>query len=115
MSRIAPRVFNQVSSRLRNFFREEKGFVEVHPQSQLDILTACEDPNNIRSFVMNGSVWPLRQTGQMVLEHEMLRDPSAPGYFAYQHRIAMNQTQGLDVMIASFPCLNLKCMVAWKT
>lgn len=81
MSRIAPRIFNQVSSRLRNFFREEKGFIEVHPQSQLDILTACEDPNNIRSFVMNGSVWPLRQTGQMVLEHEMLNDPDVPGYF----------------------------------
>lgn len=81
MSRIAPRVFDQVSNRLRDFFRHKKGFREVHPQSQLDILTACEDPNNIQSFVMNGQVWPLRQTGQMVLENEMLRDPDVPGYF----------------------------------
>jgi len=81
MSRITPVVFDHVSNACRRFFRDVKGFREVHPQSQLDILTACEDPNNIRTFVMNGCIWPLRQTGQMVLEHEMLRDPDAPGYF----------------------------------
>ena len=72
--------FHTVARRLREFF-EGRGFIEVHTQSRLSILAACEDPSTIATFTYAGQVWPLPQTGQMWLEHELLRNPEAPGYF----------------------------------
>ena len=62
--------------------------VEAFPQTHLDIMTACEDPFNIKTFEFQGKVWPLRQTGQMVLEDELLRlgpqdGPHHPGFFCF--------------------------------
>ena len=51
-----PREFDFVVSRLRDFFRNEMGFVETHVQSGLDILAACEDPFNIATFDYAGDV-----------------------------------------------------------
>lgn len=92
MSRIPPEVFSVVANNLRRFCLE-KGMLEAWPQSQLDILTACEDPSNIGSFYTNdcngkNTKWPLRQTGQMVLEHELLKlgkekGPEHPGFFCF--------------------------------
>lgn len=78
---ISPRDFDFVTSRLREFFRDVKGFVETHAQSGLDILAACEDPFNIATFDYAGDVWPMTQTGQMRLEQQLLADPSLPGLF----------------------------------
>ena len=72
--------FTSCVKKLRGFF-ESKGFIEVHPQSRLSILAACEDPNTISTFNYEGQVWPLPQTGQMWLEHELLSNPEAPGYY----------------------------------
>lgn len=72
--------FNKVVNKLRSFFLE-KGFIEVHTQSRLSILAACEDPSTITTFKYNGELWPLPQTGQMWLEYEMLKNPNNPGYF----------------------------------
>ena len=72
--------FHTVARRLREFF-EGRGFVEVHTQSRLSILAACEDPSTIATFSYAGQVWPLPQTGQMWLEHELLKNPDAPGFF----------------------------------
>ena len=72
--------FNKVISRMRQFF-ESKGFIEVHTQSRLSILAACEDPQTISTFNYGGQVWPLPQTGQMWLEYELLSNPEAPGFF----------------------------------
>ena len=58
-----------------------KGFVEVHPQSALSILAACEDPKTVRDFEYGGKKWPLPQTGQMWLEHVLLGNPELPGCF----------------------------------
>lgn len=70
-----------VTKKLREFF-ESKGFLEVHTQSRLSILAACEDPSTISTYNYAGQVWPLPQTGQMWLEYEMLKYPDrAPGYF----------------------------------
>jgi len=78
---IDPKEFHAVVKKLRTFF-ESKGFLEVHPQSRLSILAACEDPRTIATFSYAGQVWPLPQTGQMWLEYELLKDPEkAPGYF----------------------------------
>ena len=38
--------YTMVTSILREFFTK-KGFLEVHPQSRLSILAACEDPKTI--------------------------------------------------------------------
>lgn len=81
MSIIDTSDFHNVVSKLRSFFLE-KGFLEVHTQSRLSILAACEDPNTIATYTYNNDVYPLPQTGQMWLEYEMLKYPErAPGYF----------------------------------
>lgn len=77
---ISPCEYHRVVKKLRAFF-ESKNFVEVHTQSRLSILAACEDPMTIATFTYGGQVWPLPQTGQMWLEYELLRNPEAEGYF----------------------------------
>lgn len=73
--------FNYINRKLRTFFQDEKGFVEVPAQSRLSILAACEDPKTISQFVFNGINYPLPQTGQMWLEVELLKNPSLKGVF----------------------------------
>lgn len=73
--------YNQIVRKLRQFFQEQKGFIEVPAQSRLSILAACEDPETISQFVFNGVNYPLPQTGQMWLEAEILKNPSVPGVF----------------------------------
>jgi aspartyl/asparaginyl-tRNA synthetase len=65
---------------MRAFFLQ-KGFVEVPTQSRLSILAACENPHSITTFNYSGEVWPLPQTGQMWLEHELLQNPEWTGCF----------------------------------
>jgi aspartyl/asparaginyl-tRNA synthetase len=77
---IEPTEFHGVVSKLRAFF-EGKGWVEVHTQNRLSILAACEDPTTIATYTYAGQVWPLPQTGQMWLEHELLKNPEVPGFF----------------------------------
>ena len=79
-TKIKPEEFHHVVKKLRAFF-ESKGWVEVHTQSRLSILAACEDPTTISTFNYAGQVWPLPQTGQMWLEYELLKNPECPGYF----------------------------------
>ena len=77
---IDPGEFHGVVKRLRVFF-EGRGFIEVHTQSRLSILAACEDPTTISTYNYGGQVWPLPQTGQMWLEYELLKNPEATGFF----------------------------------
>jgi aspartyl/asparaginyl-tRNA synthetase len=72
--------FHGVVKKMRDFF-ESRNFVEVHTQSRLSILAACEDPTTISTYNYGGQVWPLPQTGQMWLEYELLKNPEAAGYF----------------------------------
>ena len=72
--------YNKVVKKLREFFWA-KGFLEVHTQSRLSILAACEDPTTIATYTYGGMSYPLPQTGQMWLEYELLRNPEPPGYF----------------------------------
>ena len=66
---------------MRKFFKEVKGFVEVHPQNKKSILAACEDPKTIATYNYEGQIWPLPQTGQMWLEHYLLEHPDENGFF----------------------------------
>ena len=77
---IDPIEFHTCVKKLREFF-ESRGFIEVHTQSRLSILAACEDPTTISTYNYGGQVWPLPQTGQMWLEYEILKNPDAPGFF----------------------------------
>lgn len=69
-----------VLKKLREFF-DSRGFVEVHPQDRLSILAACEDPTTISTFDYAGQVWPLAQTNQMWLEHDILTNPEVKGLY----------------------------------
>ena len=77
---IDPQKFTDSTDLLRSFFLA-KGFLEVHTQNRLSILAACEDPFNVATYNYAGQVWPLPQTGQMWLEHELLTKPSSKGFF----------------------------------
>jgi aspartyl/asparaginyl-tRNA synthetase len=77
---IDPNKFTKTVGLLRSFFLE-KGFLEVHTQNRLSILAACEDPFNVATYKYAGETWPLPQTGQMWLEHELLSSPSSKGFF----------------------------------
>ena len=77
---ISPQKFTDTVGLLRSFFLS-KGFLEVHTQNRLSILAACEDPFNVATYNYAGQVWPLPQTGQMWLEHELLSSPDSQGFF----------------------------------
>lgn len=69
---IDPQDFNKMVSKLRGFFIE-KNYLETYPQPRLSIMAACEDPKTVRSFIFGGQDWPLAQTNQMWLEHDILK------------------------------------------
>ena len=73
--------FNYATSKMREFFQKEKGFIEVPAQSRQSILAACEDPATISQYIFSGVNWPLPQTGQMWLERDLLDNPKAKGVF----------------------------------
>lgn len=73
--------YNQIVRKLRSFFQDKKGYIEVPAQPRLSILAACEDPETITQFVFSGVNYPLPQTGQMWLEAEILKNPGLPGVF----------------------------------
>lgn len=73
--------YNYIIHKLRRFFQDTKGFIEVPAQSRLSILAACEDPETISQFVFSGVNYPLPQTGQMWLEAEILKNPGVRGVF----------------------------------
>jgi aspartyl/asparaginyl-tRNA synthetase len=77
---IDPKEFDPVVERLRAFCAG-RGFLQVPVQQRLTILSACEDPGTIATFEYAGKVWPLRQTGQMDLEYELLTRPYVPGFW----------------------------------
>ena len=77
---INPTKFTNTVGLLRSFFLD-KGFEEVHTQNRLSILAACEDPFNVAVYNYAGETWPLPQTGQMWLEHELLSSPDSKGFF----------------------------------
>lgn len=67
--------------KLRMFF-QSYGFMEMPTQSNLSTLSACEDPSTLTVFSYGGQVWPLPQSGQFMLDLELLRNPTgARGYF----------------------------------
>lgn len=107
-TRIKPEEFHAVVKKLRGFF-EKKGWVEVHTQSRLSILAACEDPTTISTFNYAGQVWPLPQTGQMWLEYELLNNPECPGYFCLStsFRNEPNPVPGRHDKI--FPMFEFEC------
>jgi aspartyl/asparaginyl-tRNA synthetase len=77
---IEPKEYDFAVTKLREFFRS-RGFIETPVQHRLSILAACEDPLTIATFNYAGNLWPLPQTGQMWLEHELLTKPDVPGYY----------------------------------
>jgi len=77
---VDPREYDFALGLLRNFFNG-MGFTEASVQHRLSILSACEDPFNVAIYNYAGEVWPLPQTGQMWLEHELLHDLCAIGFY----------------------------------
>ena len=74
------KIYNELVQKMRTFFLN-KGFNEVPTQSRTSILAACENPHSVSTYTFDGQVWPLKQTGQMDLEEELLKNPEWPGCF----------------------------------
>ena len=99
-SLISPHDFTQVTTSLRKFFLD-RNYLEVHTQNRLSILAACEDPTTVACYHYNKDVWPLPQTGQMWLEHELLTNPEIPGCFCVStsYRQEQNPQEGRHELI----------------
>ena len=109
---ISPKAFHSCVQAMRDFCIS-KGFIEVHPQSALSILAACEDPRTVREFNYGGKTWPLPQTGQMWLEHVLLENPDFEVVSVYRQAIAMSQSQFLGDMKRSSLCLSSSSKEEW--
>ena len=74
------KTYHNLVQKMREFFLN-KGFIEVATQPNLTILSACENPHSVTKFDYVGEVWPLPQTGQMILEEVLLSNPELEGCF----------------------------------
>lgn len=74
------KAYHNLVQKMREFFLN-KGFIEVATQPNLTILSACENPHSVTKFDYVGQVWPLPQTGQMILEEVLLTNPELEGCF----------------------------------
>lgn len=85
----------EVVSRLRSFFHGQ-GYMEYHPQHNLTIMAACEDPKTVTPVSIGGQAWPLPQTSQMQLEVLLLENPEAKGFYCLttSYRNEPNPTPG---------------------
>lgn len=79
---ITPKEFDYVSTKLREFFKS-KGLIETPTQHRLSILAACEDPATVSTFEYTGTTWPLIQSSQIWLEHEILNRTEDVGFYCY--------------------------------
>lgn len=88
ITHVEPRDYHAAMQPMRGFFLQ-KGFIEAATQHRLSILAACEDVFSIQTYEYAGQIWPMIQTGQAWLEHEILSDPSVPGFIctttSYRH------------------------------
>ena len=105
--------YNEVVRKMRTFFQEKKGFVEVPAQSRQSILAACEDPATISQYIFSGVNWPLPQTGQMWLERDLLDNPKVDGVFCITTSYRNEPILLKEDMTKYFLCLNLSHMVVW--
>jgi len=101
--------FHAVTNVLRQFFIKKR-FVEVNPQSRISILAACEDPWTIGKFKREGEWWPLPQTGQMWLEHDLLKNPRLNGVFCVttSYRWEKNLVEGRHEPTGVFPMFEVE-------
>lgn len=72
--------FTDITKKLRKFF-DKKGWVEVHSQDILRLLSVCEETNTVSNLNYDGMIWPLPQTAQICLEHELSKHPDWKGVF----------------------------------
>jgi aspartyl/asparaginyl-tRNA synthetase len=93
-------IYNELVQKMREFFLK-RNFKEVPTQSRLSILAACENPHSVKTFEYGGLIWPLPQTGQMWLEHELLKNPEWDGVFCIStsYREEKNPIEGRHEMI----------------
>tara|TARA_Y100001963_G_scaffold79757_1_gene110751 strand:- start:2 stop:823 length:822 start_codon:yes stop_codon:yes gene_type:complete len=77
-----PEEYDKVVNKLRMFFREAKGYIEVDGQKDLSILSACENPHSLVKFKFNSLEWSQPQTNQMRLEHYLLNNPEWEGCYS---------------------------------
>lgn len=74
------KIYHELVQKMRGFFLD-KGYYEVPTQTRQSILAACENPHSIVKYKFDGVEWPMIQTGQMVLEYELLKNPDWNGVF----------------------------------
>ncbi len=71
--RVCPHQYSHTLKLLRGFFGK-KEFLEVPTSHQMKVLASCEDPQNAAFFDFLGTKYPMMQTSQLYLEHELLSE-----------------------------------------
>ena len=87
--------YNKLVCLLREFFIK-KGYLEISTQPNLTILAACENPHSVETYQWDNQIWPLPQTGQMILEEVLLTNPDLSGVFCIttSYRAEKNPIEG---------------------
>lgn len=100
-------IYHELTQKMRTFFLE-KGYLEVPSQTKLSILAACENPHSIVKYKFAGQEWPMIQTGQMVLEEVLLKNPQFPGVFCLttSYREEKNPIPGRHALV--FPMFEVE-------
>jgi aspartyl/asparaginyl-tRNA synthetase len=80
------KTYHELVQKMRKFFLD-KNFLEVPDGIRLSILAACENPHSITTYSLTDEkggqiIYPLPQTNQMVLEEQLLQNPSWDGVFS---------------------------------
>ena len=78
--RIEPRDYSYVIQSLREFFLK-KGYCEMYSGNCPSFMTISGNVQNTTSFLLQGSIFPLPQTYQLILETEIMKDDTLPGIF----------------------------------
>jgi len=73
--------FDEVYSKLYEFFKMQKNFRCAHAQSLLTILGGCQNPDQITVVELGNQKWPLPQTTLYSLEIMMMALPEEKGFF----------------------------------
>lgn len=107
------KTYHNLVQKMREFFLS-RGFIEVATQPNLTILSACENPHSVTKFEYVGKIWPLPQTGQMILEEVLLTNPNLSGCFCIStsYRQEKNPIPGRHSLI--FPMFEVESKGSMK-
>lgn len=76
--------YNAVMKHLRTFF-DRQGFLESCTGTRRSVLAGCESSDTVVPYSIAGQTYPLHQSGQLLLEFDLLQNPSLKQLYCTTH------------------------------